>query len=179
MNQTLLTTFAAIAGFLGKSIWDIYWRQKNQVESLAREKRVDFLERQLSLFYWPIYLQLQKNNVVWEHLIRGEGFNPTIKNAVDQQLYRTLFLPNHERLVSIIEANIHLAQADPKLEGLLLRLIRHVAIFKALRELGHERIDPIALGEPWPTELFPAIEIHLKQIQSEFDQEIGRRVAAR
>jgi hypothetical protein len=177
MNQTLMTTLAAAVGFLSKSLWDQYWKRREQAESLSRKKRIDFLERQLSLFYWPIYIQLQKNNVVWEHLVNGKAFSLSIKQAVDQQLYKSVFLPNHEGLVSIIETNIHLAQPDPKLEALLLRLIRHVSIFKALRDLGHENIDPIALGEPWPGEIFPAIETRLREIQAEYDREIGRHGA--
>jgi hypothetical protein len=178
MNQPFLTALAAVAGFLGKSLWDLYWKHRDQNESLARQKRIDFLERQLSLFYWPVYMHLQKNNVVWEHLVKGKAIDINIKKAVDQQLYRTFFLPNHEHLVSVIEANIHLAQPDSALETLLLRFIRHVEIFKALRDLGHEHIDPIGLGEPWPTDLFPAIEVKLREVQSIYDREIGRRATA-
>jgi len=174
MTEPIVTALAAVAGFLGKSAWDLYWKRKEQREYVIRQKRLDFLERQLSEFYWPLYLHLQKNNVVWEHLVNGRANDPLIKARVDLQLYSSFFLPNHEEILKIIEANIHLAQADYELESLLLRFIRHVSIFRALRQVELHNIDPIALGEPWPDELFPAIEKRTKMLQREFDRELGR-----
>jgi hypothetical protein len=174
MNEALITTLAAASGFLGKSAWDLYWKRREQRESIARQKRIDFLEKQLSQFYWPIYFHLQKNNVVWEHLISGKSSYQSIKDQVDVQLYSSFFLPNHERIIEIIESNIHLAQPNEILEGLLLRFIRHVTIYKALRQVGLQNVDPIALGEPWPAELFSEIEQRMTVLQQEFDQELGR-----
>ena len=71
MDQAFLTTLAAIGGFIGKSVWDLYWRRREGFEALVRQKRLEFVDRQLSLFYWPVYLHLQKNNVVWNHLVDG------------------------------------------------------------------------------------------------------------
>jgi hypothetical protein len=62
MNQALLTTLAAAAGFIAKSLWDLYWKRRGDLETAARQKRLDFLERQLSLFYWPLYIHLQKRD---------------------------------------------------------------------------------------------------------------------
>ena len=174
MNEALLTTLAAVAGFLGKSAWDLYWKRKEQRESFSRQKRLDFLEKQLSQFYWPLYLHLQKNNVIWQHLVDGKSFDHEIKKRVDKQLYGSLVLANHDDMVKVIESFIHLAQADKKLEELLLRFIRHVAIFKALRQVGIDNIDPIGLGEPWPQELFPKVEARTRQLQQEYDKELGR-----
>lgn len=175
MYDTVITALAAVGGFLAKSVWDLYWKRKAQRESVTRQKRLDFLEKQLSQFYWPIYLHLQKNNVVWEHLVSGKAIDASLKERVDSQLYNSFFLPNHQSILKIIESKIHLAQPTEVLEKLLLRFIRHVAIFEALREVGIKDIDPIALGEPWPAELFPAIESCLKQLQEEYDKEVGRR----
>ena len=36
MEKALLTALAAVAGFLGKSIWDLYWKRREQVETLAK-----------------------------------------------------------------------------------------------------------------------------------------------
>lgn len=175
MNEGIITALAAITGFLGKSVWDLYWKRKEQRESVARQRRLDFLEKQLSQFYWPIYLHLQKNNVVWEHLINGRAVDTTLKERVDLQLLNSFFLPNHDDILKIIETSIHLAQPDETLEKLLLRYIRHVTIFRALRQAGLNNIDPIALGEPWPVDLFPEVESRLKALQAEFDEELGRR----
>jgi hypothetical protein len=78
-------------------------------------------------------------------------------------------------MLKIIESNIHLAQPDGVLEKQLLHFIRHVAIFEALREAGMTDVDPIAVGEPWPAGLFPAIESRLNKLQQDYDKELGRR----
>lgn len=176
MNPTLLTVLAAAAGFIAKSLWDLFWRRREDYATLARQKRIEFLERQLSLFYWPLYIHLQKNNIVWDHLVNGTSINFKAKTTVDKQLYQNFFLPNHEAILKLIEANIHLAQPDEELERLLLRFIRHVAVFRAIRDGGLQNTDPVDVGEPWPTELFPAVEQRLRGLQQQYDQEIGRVV---
>jgi hypothetical protein len=171
MKSALLTALAAIAGFVAKSLWDIYWRRREQHETFIRQKRVDFLERQLSLFYWPLYLHLQKNNVIWEHLIHGRAVDDSIKRQVDEGL-ESFFLPNHEMIVKIIESNVYLAQPESEFEDLLLRFIRHVTIYRTIRVVG-ATFDPVAVGEPFPTELFPAVERRLKLLQQEYNRELG------
>ena len=175
MDQALLTTLAAAAGFISKSLWDLYWKRRGDLEAAARQKRIDFLERQLSLFYWPLYIHLQKNNVVWDHLLSRKPAEIETMQVVTHQLYHCFLLPNHENTLKLIEANIHLAQPDEELEGLILCFIRHVTIFRALRDGGLKNVDPIAVGEPWPRELFPAVERRLRLLQQQFDREIGRQ----
>lgn len=173
MEKALLTTLAAVIGFLGKSLWDLYWKRREQVEALARQKRIDFLERQLSQFYWPLYLHLQKNNVIWEHLIRKKTSDDSVHAPVDNQLYKGFFLPNHDVMVKIIESNVHLAQPDQEFEALLLRFVRHVTIYKAIRDAGLS-CDPIDVGEPWPERFFPAVESRLRSLQQKYDRELGQ-----
>lgn len=177
MGDALLTALAAIGGFLGKSIWDLYWKRREDAQSLARQKKIDLLERQLSQFYWPLYLHLQKNNVIWEHLIQGTAVDPGLKRKVDMQLYKSFFLPNHQTMVAIIEANAHLAQPTGDFEKLLLRFIRHVAIYKTMRDAGLP-YDPISVGEPWPSEFFLAVEARLKALQTEYERTLGLSLPA-
>jgi hypothetical protein len=172
MEQAVLTTLAAVAGFLAKSGWDLYWKRREQAETLARSKRIELLERQLSQFYWPLYLHLQKNNVIWDHLIHGSAIDPALKAQVDRDLYNSFVLPNHEAMVKIIEAGAHLARPDDDFGKLLLRFIRHVTIFKTMRE-AELPYDPIAVGEPWPSEFFGALESRLRATQASYDREVG------
>lgn len=176
MEQAVLTTLAAVAGFLAKSLWDLYWKRREQQEVLARSKRVELLERQLSQFYWPLYLHLQKNNVIWDHLIHGTAVDADLKAKVDSQLYSSFVLPNHEAMVTIIESSAHLARPDDEFQKLLLRFIRHVTIFRTMRE-AKLPYDPIAVGEPWPREFFPAVEARLRQAQAAYDREVGLQAA--
>lgn len=178
MEQAILTLVAATAGFMAKSLWDLYWQRRERHESMAAEKRIQLYERQLSEFYWPLYLHLQKNNVIWEHLIEGPRHsgrsrgNEGLAKEMDQKLLESFFLPNHEAMVELIESNAYLAQPDSEFERLILRFIRHVTIFKVMRA-ARMRADPIAVGEPWPADFFPAVERRLRSLQSRYDAEIG------
>ena len=178
MEKALLTTLAAAGGFLSKSLWDLYWKRHQEADKLAREKRIDFLERQLSQFFWPLYLQLQKNNVVWRHLEKGTAVNESIKEQVDSQLRKSFFLPNHETMLKIIETNVHLAQPDPEFEALLLRFVRHITLYWTIRDAGLTD-DPIAVGEPWPEEFFAAVESRLRSLQEQYDRDIRRNLSER
>jgi hypothetical protein len=53
------------------------------------------------------------------------------------------------------KTNVHLAQPDPEFDGMLLRFVRHITIYKAIKDAGL-MYDPIAVGEPRPGEFFPA-----------------------
>src|SRR5690242_15086334 len=44
-------------------------QRERDVESLTRSKRLAFLEQQLSQFYWPLHLRLQRDDVVWKRIL--------------------------------------------------------------------------------------------------------------
>ncbi len=60
-------TFAL--GVAVKSAFDSFFRRRDDERKFVLDKRVGFLEQQLSKFYWPIYLHLQKDNLLYEGLI--------------------------------------------------------------------------------------------------------------
>lgn len=177
MEQTFLSVLSVVAGFVGKSIWDQYWKRRESYAAISRQKRLEFLERQLPSFYWPTYLHLQKNNVIWDQLIKGKAFDESVRHEVNNQLQRSFFRDNHDTLVKLIEGNIHIAQPDQKLEAILLNFVRHVTLYSALRDLGHEHIDPIAFDVPWPEDLFDEIERRLISKQKEYELLVGWKSA--
>ena len=152
----------------GEAEVDILTQRTLARESLARTKRADFLEKQLTEFYWPIYWRLQKDNAVWERILARDKGDPN-QQKIAWEIERAFLLPNHREMIGIIESHIHLAEADPDLEALLLTYVRHVAVYMAMREANITDQDPIAQGEPWPSDLFPRIEAHTRRLQKEFD----------
>ena len=162
---SVLAAISAIMGFCLKSLWDWFIRLSDD----KRKKRLDFLERQLSQFYWPIYLQLQKNNVVWDQLVNGKSFNDQVKLDVDRYLNKNFFKQNNMLIMGLIESNMHLIQPTEKLRAAILQFVRHVALYATLRDIGYDDVDPIALDVPWPEDLFVEIESALFDKQSEFN----------
>jgi hypothetical protein len=148
-------------------------KQKQTLENELKKQRdaikLQFVERQLSQFYWPVYLRLQKDNTVWKrvhHLSRGEDVLP---EELGTELEKNFILPNHEEIVKIIESGIHLAKADEALLKALIKYINHVAIYRAIRTANRYNLNPVDVGEPFPTELFSAIEKKTLSLQDEYD----------
>jgi hypothetical protein len=129
---------------------------------------LEFLERQLTEFYWPLYWGLQKDNAVWQRALDRDKLDAA-KQKISRGIEQDFILPNHKEMVGIITSKIHLIEADPKLESLLLAYVRHVAVYTAMRKVRIDDQDPMAQGEPWPKELFPMIEDHTKRLQAKYD----------
>jgi hypothetical protein len=178
MTQWLLGVLGAIVGFLGKSIWDLYWSRREANAKLAHEKRLAFIERQLSEFYWPLFFLLQKNNVVFERIVAKWHTNDGFEATLNEQLRRDYFYPNNEAMASLIEQKYHLAQADSEMEQFIFRFMRHQAVFKATRELGRQDLDPIRFGEPWPDGFLQLVENRTRALQQSLDRELRPRVAS-
>lgn len=138
-------------------------------ESAVRSKYIDFRERQLAEFYWPLYICLQMNNTIWHWFEQITAESPERHRQLAVKLEQTFTLPNHRKALKIIEAKIHLMERDSRLEHLLLLYVRHIAIFQALRALDIKDKDPIDFGEPWPKELFPILAKETNKRQEEFD----------
>jgi len=139
-------------------------------EDVRFRQLLEFRAEQLSEFYWPLYIGLQKDNVVWRRILDKRDGTDELKKRVGTVVERDVVLPNHERLVTLIEKHIHLAEADEELEWLLLVYIRHVAIYKAIRTAGEENVFPISAGEEFPHGLFPAVERRVRELQEDYNR---------
>jgi hypothetical protein len=61
-----------LAGFLLNRSVERFKNAEALKNELAKQRfaaRLGRLERQLSEFYWPVYLRLQKDNTVWRRLL--------------------------------------------------------------------------------------------------------------
>jgi hypothetical protein len=129
---------------------------------------MDFKARQLTEFYWPIYVRLQKDNAVWDRILDQDKADEILKK-VAVEIETKEILPNHEQIVHTIETKIHLAQPDRKFQDALMRYVRHVAVYKAMRNVGVNDRDPISLDEPWPEKLFEMVKSRTEKLQAEYD----------
>jgi hypothetical protein len=148
---------------------------ENELKKQRASTRLQFMSQQLSQFYWPLYLRLQKDNVVWERILDKKQGHDELRRRVGEQIEAGYILPNHDEIVRLVESHIHLARGDDELLTALVRYMRHVAVYKALRASGSHDLDPIHLQEPWPAELFPLVEHRTKEIQKEFDDLVSEQ----
>jgi hypothetical protein len=174
MDHTLVATIAAATGFAAKAVWDWFYARRREWESLILTKRVEVLDLQLSQFYWPLYIRLEKNEVIWKRIFDvGEGDESRRRLAAE--IENSVVLPNHAEIVAIIETRMHLAEADADFTRELLHYIHHVTLHRALRAAGDTQTFPMDFGVAWPERLFPMVRRRTEALQREYDAQIGRQ----
>ncbi|WP_146141193.1 hypothetical protein [Stenomitos frigidus] len=168
-----------LGGFLiNKAIEKLKYAEalKNEITKQRFITRLQLIERQLTEFYWPVYLRLQKDNVVWERMLDKSKEDSGPLQKIGAVIEIDFILPNHEEMVKVIESKIHLAQLDRELLEALLSYIRHVAVYKAARSAGFTDLHNTQkdLLPPWPENLYPEIERRTKALQNEYDDLLAR-----
>jgi hypothetical protein len=156
-----------LAGIASKGAIDSYLRRKEEAHKFVLDKRVQFLEQQLSQFYWPMYLHLQKDNLYWERLMERNQDPKSSQSRLSLQIESGVILPGHKEAMAVIEANLHLA-GDSTVVQESLRYVRHVKLYAMLRAAGIKD-DPVTHGEPYPRDYFPLIQQRVDALQSEYD----------
>jgi hypothetical protein len=167
----LIAAIAAAAGFwlsrlLERMKADLAL-QKDQ-ERIRTEKRLDYLERQLSEFYYPLYIGLHVDGAVWDTILARDK-DDEIRKKIGEQIDKDVLLPNHEKLILVIQSKIHLAEADQETFDLMMKYVRHASIYRAMRKAEYFDKDPYHLGEPFPKGLLSNIEKTRALLQSKYD----------
>lgn len=155
-------------------------QQKQQISELENQLAIaqynaelEFIERQISEFYWPIYLRLEKDNVMWKRIKSLSSEKNVLPEAASDAIEKEFILKNHQEIVEIIESKIHLAENSvngKELTDELLKYIKHVAVYKTIRSIKElQRFNPIDLNEPFPKKVFPLIENNFRELQKRYD----------
>lgn len=149
--SVLIPILAIILSFLANSTLD---RNKNIAASRQEQLRADrdFIDRQLSNFYYPIFLRLEKDSATWT--LAGQ-LSEESRNKVTPQfseyIENGILLPNHQEIVEIIDGRLSLIkngreQYDPsELIAAIKKYQRHVAAYRALRAINNFGANPIEL----------------------------------
>lgn len=153
-----------VVGFVGRSAWDIVTKRRESFRDLQLRTQIARLEKQLSEFYWPIYLRLIQNEATWEHLLSS-----TLGRAFEKEIV----LPNHAAIVARIQSWVHLADADYGFRRLIAEYLHHVALYQSLRAAGDDRL-PAQAGVPWPQGLNREFELRTLRLQREYDELLKR-----
>jgi hypothetical protein len=167
----LWTTISAAIGVGLKSVWDRFFKYHDDVRFGSWKLRTEELESRLSKFYWPLYVRLQRDNVVWNkilHRFDQEKENDD-KRKIAFEIESSIIIPNHKEIVNIIENGIYLANLDAELEEQIMIYLRHVDVYTSARAVGILDKDPVYFGEPWPSGLFDIVKDRLNRYQSEYD----------
>ena len=143
---------------------------ENQLAISQYNAELEFIERQISEFYWPIYLRLEKDNVMWERIERLSAEKNVLPEAVSKVIEKEFILKNHQEIVEIIESKIHLVgdfDNSKKFIDELLKYIKHVEVYKTIRSIKKfRRFNPIDLKEPFPEDLFKLVKDNFQELQN-------------
>jgi hypothetical protein len=113
-----------VLGAVFKSLWDKYFGWQSAIPIETWKIRTSQLGRLLSEFYWPLYVRLMRDDVVWEKVFydlrrgndRSSGWARDIsaddKNKLSREIEAKVLLPNHLEAIGIIRSSIHLAECD-------------------------------------------------------------------
>ena len=147
---------------------------RNELYKQRFAAKLNRVERQLSEFYWPIYLRLQMDNTVWRRLLDKNRDDSDPLKVIGNQIEVDFLLPNHGEIVKIIESKIQLAEPDKALQALLLEYINHVAIYNAATTAGFKDLHNTQreLLTPWPDGLFGAIEARTLSLQKNYEESL-------
>jgi hypothetical protein len=174
VDKALIGVLVLVAGFfLNRSLEAFRGQQtlRNELEKLRDAKHLDYLDRQLSNFYWPIYIRLHLHKAVWKRILNIDEGN----NKVRAEIERTFILPNHEEVVRIIESNIHLMEANTELFSAVRQYVRYVAVYRAMRIARGDDNLPTDLGEPWPDKFLSEIQRTANKLQRKYDSLLENR----
>lgn len=179
LDKVAIGGLLLLAGFLLNRSVERFKNAEALKNELAKQRfaaRLGRLERQLSEFYWPVYLRLQKDNTVWRRLL-DKNRDPTDPlRQIGMKIETDFILPNHKELVAIVESKLHLADPSAELQGLLLKYIDHVAVYNAATAAGFADLHNTErhLLPEWPQGLFEAIEKRTTQLQADYDDVLAR-----
>lgn len=161
-GNLIIPAFLAAVGFIGKSLWDVY--------SKNRENKIKFKEEQLSKFYYPILIRLEKDNVTWQLILQKKREKDSLDAKIGESIEREVILPNHDEILRILESNIQFCQND-ELMKMFNHYIKHVLVYKAIRASGDNMTFPMRydLSLKWDDNFFPLIQSETEKIQKELN----------
>ena len=174
MLEITVSLVSVASGVAIKAVWDAVVRRKEQIERAQWEARLNDLSKSLGDFYWPIYLRLQRDNIIWRRILDRNSPDEE-KRKLAREIEETVLIPNHQEILNILDNKIHLAEPDEEFEKWILAYIRHAHVYLGLRSAGIWDKDPIDLEEPWPKEFFELLEPRLNGKQEEYNRLITKR----
>jgi hypothetical protein len=152
----------AIIAYLTKVVFDLFMAN--------RDRRFKLYERQLSEFYWPIYIRLHNNDAVWLRMMEKDNSSNNIGNKIAEKIEDEVILKNHVEIENIIKSSIHIALPDKILIRSIKDYLKHVEIYKAIRAVDIKDKYPGQFNAEYPKNFERLIEKRTIQIQEKLNK---------
>jgi len=73
---------------------------RNEFIKLRDAKRMEFLDKQLSQFYYPLYIRLHIDGAVWKRILDKRNGDDDLRRRVGDSIEKNTILPNHDAMVT-------------------------------------------------------------------------------
>jgi len=165
----VFTVIGTTIGFFLRLFIDRYTSRKKKLDDIHIDKKVENLSNKLQYFYWPIYFRILmsynaiKQLCIYEGEFELENFYSYEQNTI---------LKIHNEILDIINNNIHLIQMNQYMSKILLLYIKHVTVYKHLRDIKCYDM-PGKYDAPYPEEFTTLIIENTMSTQKEYNYFIG------
>jgi len=158
----------AILGYLTKTIIDLILNKKNRIFQLY--------ERQLSEFYWPVYIRHYKSNALRIRMLtKGEQYDK-VDNKIACAIEDKVIMINNQEIVDIIMSKIHISFPDKELLQATRAFLRHVEIYKAIRAADIMDKYPADFNADYPTAFGDLIEERTLFLQNKINKQYNNKI---
>ena len=134
------------------------------------EKKLEEVEHKLDHFYFPIYINLIREELIWKKIITAEC--NTAEDSFRIELDKEI-LQAHLANQTIIRENIIRVNPSLDLYNLFMAYEEHITIFSILRNIYKNITNfddykfPYEYGSPYPNQLLYYITLELEKLKTE------------
>jgi|WetSurMetagenome_2_1015567.scaffolds.fasta_scaffold578455_1 hypothetical protein len=157
-----------ILGYLTKTIIDLILNK--------RDRTFKLYERQLSEFYWPIYIRHCKSNSLRIRMLsKGKQFKK-LDNKIASTIEEKVIMQNNQEIVDIIMSKIFISFPDKELLQATRAFLRHVEIYKAIRIANILDKYPSDFNAEYPTIFGEIIEKRTLLLQNKINKQYNNKI---
>ncbi len=98
MLEIILTLIGAAAGAALKVVWDAVVDRRKEIEKAQWDTRLQDLRDALSKFYWPLYLRLQRDNIIWRRILDRKS-DDEHRRHLARRIEQEVLIPNHREVL--------------------------------------------------------------------------------
>ena len=139
----------------------------NDLGKLGKSKTLEYAERQLSEFYWPLYVRWFTLNSLRKMRKKQGVAENRVKGIANQEV------AIQNEMVGIIHRGIHLMEDNNSLFEDLRRFASYAASFQAELETVIRDGEPEDLSELWPVGLRQNLVDESYRLQKRFDSTVA------
>ena len=149
-------------GFLVKYYFDIVTKNKRFIQ----EMNLKDVEEKLEEFYFPLYINLCREELIWNKIISNQSDN-RFKMCLDKEILET-----HLENQQIIKKNIIKTKPNDLMYKILMIYEEHITVFNILRNIDKDVVQfedykfPFHYGSPYPTSILDHVREELFKLKA-------------